>query len=253
VPTQLIWWTGILLELVIAFRAVRGRLLSKFPYFYAFVFSVLIAEIPSYLIYTLDRAAYPGWFWATDFLSLLLGCGIILEILRHVLSPYHGAEKFARTLGLVVFGAVFCFALGYSLIASGASVIERTHFELERDFLAVQALFIFAALGVVAYYRIPVGRNLKGIVLGYGLCIGASLVSFALRSFIGAGFDLWMSAEPFSYDVSLLIWAVALWSYHPNPEPSQSIRVEADYELLAARTRKALGATRSYLGRAARL
>ena len=248
--TQAIWCVGILLEIVVAVRAIRNRFVSTYPLFYAFFLSVFAGDICRHIAYSFAPVNYPAVFWATDFVSLLLGCGIVLEILRHALSSYPGAERFARTLGLIVFSAVFCIGFGYSLIFRAGSQIKTTYFVLERDFLGVQAIFIFSALAVVLYYGIPIGRNLKGIALGYGFCIGGSLVSFALRSQIGNGFDSWMLVEPLSYDVSLLIWAVTLWSCHPNPTPDTHVRIETDYELLVSRTRKALETTRSYLGRA---
>jgi hypothetical protein len=251
--TQTIWYIGILLEIVVAVRAIRNKLFSTYPLFYAFFLSVFVGDIFRNIAYSFVPVNYASVFWATDFASLLLGCGIVLEILRHALSLYRGAQRFARTLGLIVFGAVLCVGFGYSLIFRAGSGFKTTYFLLERDFLGVQAIFIFAALAVVLYYGIPIGRNLNGIALGYGFCIGGSLVSFALRSQIGIGFDTWMLVEPLSYDVSLLIWAVTLWSSHPNPIPDTHVRIEADYELLVSRTRQALEATRSYLGRATRL
>jgi hypothetical protein len=253
VLTQAIWCVGILLEIVVAVRAIGNKLFSTYPLFYAFFFSVFVGDIFRHIAYSFAPADYPLVFWPTDFVSLLLGCGIVLEILRHALAPYRGAERFARTLGLIVFSAVFCVECGYFLIFPAGSTIKTTYFALERDFLGVQAIFIFAALAVVLYYGIPMGRNLKGIALGYGLCIGGSLIFFALRSQIGIGFDRWMSIVPLSYDVSLLIWCATLWSHHPSPIPDPHVRIETDYELLVSRTRKALGTTRSHLGKATRL
>ncbi|MGH9715904.1 MAG: hypothetical protein ACRD4R_04130 [Candidatus Acidiferrales bacterium] len=230
---------------------MRGKLLSTYPFFYAFFFSVFAGDVAWSLGYSFLPIRHSAAFWASDFLSLFLGCGIVFETLRHTLSPYRGAQRFARTLGVLVFTAVFCLAVGYSISTRGALATHGTYFELERDFLAVQAIFIFAALVVITRYAIPLGRNVKGIVLGYGLCTGGSLVFFALRSQIGVRFDAWMFAERLSYDVSLLIWTVALWSLHRNPVARSSVQFEADYELLDSHARRALDATRSYVARAA--
>lgn len=254
VLTRLIWWAGNLLEVGVAFRAWRAKLWSHYPFFYLFFFTVLLADGACYLAYVFEPRSYASWYWGTDLVSLFVGCGVVLELIWRALSPYRGAQRFARTLGIMVFVGVLCFAVLYSWVAApAASIAERTHFEVERDFLAFQAIFIFAALSVIGYYAIPIGRNLKGIVLGYGLCIGGSLVSFALRSQIGIGFGAWMLIEPFSYDLALLIWVATLWSYHPNPVPHSTVRIEADYELLLSRTRRALQSARIYLGKATHL
>jgi hypothetical protein len=253
VLTQAIWCVGTFLEIVVAVRAFRIKLISTYPLFYAFFFSVFAGEIFAHIAYSFVPASYSSVFWATDFVSLLLGCGVVIEFLTHALSPYCGVQCFARTLSLIVLGAVFCVGFGYTLIFQAGSEIKTTYFVLERDFLGVQAIFILTALAVVLYYGIPMRRNLKGIALGYGFCIGGSLIPFALRSQIGIGFDRWMLVEPLSYDVSLLIWAVTLWSCDPIQISETQLRIGADHELLVSRTRQALEATRSYLGRATRL
>jgi hypothetical protein len=55
--------------------------------------------------------------------------------------------------------------------------------------------------------------------------------------------------QPLSYDVSLLIWLMALWSYCPSSVPDHTIQLEADYEAFAARTKNMLGNMKSYIGR----
>jgi hypothetical protein len=91
------------------------------------------------------------------------------------------------------------------------------------------------------------------MIFGYGLFIATSLADLALRSYPGPGAHaIWDAIQPFSYDVSLTIWMIALWSYHPNPVPDLSMRLETDYDAFATRTRHAMDGMRSYLARAAR-
>ena len=125
--------------------------------------------------------------------------------------------------------------------------------EFERDLRCVQALFIFGLLAVIFYYAIPIGRNMKGMVMGYGLYIFSSLVSLAVRAYAGPSFTkIWSVAQPLSFDATLVIWLVALWSYCPNPVPDSNIPLEQDYEALATKTRSMIDIVRSYFGKAAR-
>jgi hypothetical protein len=182
----------------------------------------------------------------------MIGCGIVLEIFRHVLRPYPGAEKFATAVGLVTFSAIFAFAFLYRLLAPDWSP-SGTVIELERDVRTVQAIFLFGIFAVISYYQIPIGKNLKGMTAGYGLYILTSLVTLAVRSYAGPQFNnVWNVIQPLSYDASLLVWVVSMWSYHPNPVPDAAIRLEEDYEALAARTKRALGTMRSRLAKAGR-
>jgi hypothetical protein len=251
-PSLIIWLTGILFDALILFRSFRNAAFAKYPFFFAYIASSLVGNILLLCVrYTIAPESYPEWYWSVQFVTLILGYGIILEILRHVLSPYPGAEKFARMVGISVFVVIFCFAVAYPFILGEWSQ-AGTEVELERDLRTVQAIFLFGLLGVISYYRIAMGKNMKGMMLAYGLYIATSLVSLAVRSY-AYGFDAaWNIIEPFSYLVSLSIWLTALWSYHPNPVPALAIRLEADYEDLVSRTQTMMGAVRSHFAKAAR-
>ncbi|MGA8766584.1 MAG: hypothetical protein WB559_06170 [Candidatus Acidiferrales bacterium] len=125
---------------------------------------------------------------------------------------------------------------------------------LQRDFLTAQAILLFGLLQVITYYGISMGRNLKGMILGYGQALGVTLIGLALRAYIGPHFQsTWSLIQQLSYTASLAIWLVGLWSYCANPVPESKIGVEADYEVLAAKTRDMVGAASTQLVKVNRL
>ena len=118
--------------------------------------------------------------------------------------------------------------------------------ELERDLRGVQSVFLFGILAVVFHYGISMGRNMKGMILGYGLYVGSSLITLATQSYAvtyaGTSFyEIWKIVQPLSWNVSLVIWTFALWSFYPNPAPKPTIRLEEDYEVFASKTRSYCG------------
>jgi hypothetical protein len=249
-------WGGNALQLLILYRAFRARTLRTYAVFYAYITSSLISSFALSIVlndFGLHSRTYATWYWPIQFATLILGCGIVLEILRHVLSSYPGAERFAMISGVVAFGGAFCLALMSSSVmltwsAAGAMV------ELERNLRTVQAIVLFGILAVISYYRIPVGRNMKGMVLGYGIYVGTSLFALAVRAYAGIWLqNVWVFAQPISFMISLSVWLVMLWSYHPNPVPESNIALEADYGALVARTKGMIGAMRSQLAKAGRL
>jgi len=245
---SVIWWLGIVLALLTLLAGYRARLLFRYPFFYAYAASVFLVWTALYFPYILRAPSYNRWYWAAEFLTLVAGYGILLEILNHVLGPYPGAAKFARTMGIAAFGMVACFAWAYPALFPRWS--PGTTIEFERDLRTVQALFLGGLLVVVSYYRITISRNMRGMIAGYGLYIATSLVSLALRSYAGMSFDtFWKIAQPLSYDLSLLIWLIALRSYTPTPIPDSGVGLDADYQELVTRTRSAV---RSYLRKTAR-
>jgi hypothetical protein len=249
------WWVvlslGLLSCVVILFRGLQARMLAKYPFFHAYILSVIVGDALLFPLRIATPEAYQRVYWGAQFLTLMIGCGIVLEIFKHVLGPYPGADRFATVVALTTFAAIFCFALAYRFLGP-MSASKGTLIELERDVRTVQAIFLFVIFAVVSYYHIPVGKNLKGMISGYGLYIGTSLVSLAFRAYSRSFDSAWNVIQPSSYDVTLLIWLVALWSYRPNPAPDSAVHLEEDYEALAARTKRALGAMRSRLAKAGR-
>jgi hypothetical protein len=250
----LIWRAAILLEVLLLLRGFRGKTLARYPFFFTYIAYALADDISGYMQYWLKGwAYYMTWFWLGEYLALIIGCGIIIEIFRCVLSPYPGAERFARIAGLATFGAIFCFAVIYPLLMPAGSH-AGTMFELERDLRTVQAIFLIGLFGIIQYYGIAIGKNMRGMILGYGLYVGALLVGMAIRSYAGVPLPgSWnVIMQQASYIAALLAWTAALWSYHPNPVPDSSIRLEEDYEAFAGRTRATLSAMRIHLVKAAR-
>jgi hypothetical protein len=256
--SRTIWYLGALLQAFILFRAFRSRILLKYPYFNAYVASGLLTTVLLYVYFfwwtrARNPGAYEKAYWIVQFCTLMIGCGIVLEIFRHILGPYPGADKFATVVAFGTFAAIFCFALAYQLLAPDWSMSKGTAFEIERDVRTVQAIFLFLIFAVIAYYRVPIGKNLRGMIAGYGLYIVTSLFTLATRAYAGPRFNrAWDVIQPCSFDVSLTIWLVALWSYQPSPAPDPSVPLEQDYEALAARTRRALVSMRSHLTKTAR-
>jgi|SRR5579863_1628822 len=242
----IIWGAGILLEVLVLARGFQKRLIGRYPFFYAYSVAVLAMAL-----LLISPRLYDRMYWAMQFVTLMIGYGILLEILNHVLAPYPGAEKFAKTLGLIAVAIIFCFALIFPHIMPHWS--PGTSIEFERDLRTVQAIFISGLLAVVSYYGIVIGKNMKGMIVGYGLYIVTSLMSLAVRAYAGQSFNaVWRVVQPLSFDISLVVWAVALWSYCPNPVPNPTITLEADYEAFVLKTRRALGSVRGHLAKGAR-
>jgi hypothetical protein len=252
--SSIIWLAGIALEGVILFRGVRAKLVSRYLNFYVYIFSLFLADGLLYWAYSAKLAAADKWSWYSGFVSLFLGCGIVLEIFRHVLAPYAGAEKFARVASYAFLGAVICFAVAYPIIGPSEKVVRALFVRMQRDFLAVQGILLIIIIQLMAYYAIPAGRNLKGMILGYGQALMVTLAALALRTYIGPRFqNSWTLVQQLSYLGSLVIWLIALWSYVPNPAPPSRINSDDDYEELASRTRKMVGAAGSSLVKVERL
>ena len=247
-----LWLSGPVLESVLLIRAVQGNFLKQYKVFYSYLSWVLLRDLSLILIYYVWPTVYRYAYWYTLFVSILLGCGVVWEVYKVALSRYPGAARMARNVLLFLF-LITMARIFVNAWNSPNWLPARTSLESERDLRVVQAALLLGLAALLAYYAIPMGRNLKGMILGYGVFLGTSLIHLSLRNSLGDSFQLWWQyIQPLAYLLVLLTWCATLWSYAPSPEPRTCPHIEADYQSLATATRKQLIAARSSLLRATR-
>jgi hypothetical protein len=244
--SSLLWPAGLLLEFVLLVRSVQTKTFTKYIYFYAYISCVFIVSAGLFIGHS-RLEFYEAWYWPTQFATLALGFGVVLEIVRQALTAYPGAERFARRASCAVFIVTFCF-VEWQVARRAMWSTQAATVELERDLRVVEALLLATILAIVFYYRIEIGKNVTGMVVGFGAYVGVSLTTLALRSFLGPRFDaVWGNLQTASYFFALIVWTVALWSYNPNPKPPKSGRGGGGYEALVHDTRAQLESVRSSL------
>jgi hypothetical protein len=245
-----IWYIGLALELAIIGRSLWTRLYLRFPIFYVymtFVFASSAWLILDYSHYSVYQKHY--WYW--EAVTILLGYGVLAEIMHRALEDFPGADRAAQFLASAIFAIIFAgLALSLSLDKNPLAIAQwRQHAgdALERDFRIVQAISLAITLAVSLYYRIEFGRNLRGLILGFGTYIGVSILSPAFRYYLGPRFDpIFQELQPMAYLFALGVWIVALWQHAnarsrpPNPE------VVHDYQKMVTQTRQKLRAVRSW-------
>lgn len=247
-----IWIAGLVLEATVVLRGLRGRFVSKYPLFYIYLAFVLLTSFSLLLIYWMRSNVYGRVYWYIEFGGVALGCGVVWELYRGALHRFPGAARMARNALLLVL-AVVC---SKAIVNNWNGVPwwpKETMVQLERDLRAVQAAAMVGLIAVISLYRIPLGRNLWGMTLGYGLLLSSNVVTLSLRAFLGSNFqNAWRYLQPVSYLTVLMIWCVALWSYTSAPLPATHANVEWNYGRLAEATKKGLRQARTHLGKATR-
>lgn len=247
-----VWLTTLALEFLLLLRAFLGELLKKYYLFYIYLACVFLQSFSLLIIYLVWPESYRAFYWYAEFVSVVLGCGVVLAVYREALRLFPGAARMARNVLLFI----LLMAVSKGLVNTWNGTLwwpSGTVVALERDLRAVQAALLIGFVIVIALYRIPLGGNLRGILLGYGLFISSNVVVLALRVFLGDSFQTaWRYLQPLSYLVVLCVWCTTLWSYKAIPVPETEPRIEHDYQLLAAATRAGLRHARASLGRAIR-
>lgn len=246
--SQILWWCANLLIAAILYRSFAGKFTSKYPYFYIYIAAVLSRDlIYAYIVYFVPglRGAF---YWHTEALLDVLAYLIILEIYELALEGCPGIQRLSR--GVIGFSlALVSLRVLYGAIGDASWRITTSSAELARDLRIMQAAFLLILLGIVVYYSIPLGRNLIGIILGYGLYAGVSVMDLAFRLIMWEDFRIWwVYVDPAAYLIALVIWSAMLWKYYPNPISEIPLGLQRDYEKLSEKVAGALSRALNHIG-----
>ena len=122
--------------------------------------------------------------------------------------------------------------------------------ELGRDLRYVEGGVLLAMLGFLAHYRVSLGRNLLGLIIGYSFWVGINVVNLSLWFLPGNEFSILLRASlPATYVIALAIWCVTLWSAQTECVQPSETDIQRDYEFLAGETQGTLTRTSSQVAR----
>lgn len=240
---NLLWITAALLEILLVTRSLRGDYFKRYPIFYSYILFVFLQSVARFAFYHLKPDWYASVYWFTEFVAIIAGCSVVFEFCRLGLKRYPGVARMAR--GGLLLAFLFTFSKVLFTAAQGAEGwTPALTFLLERDIRFVQIAATGILVAVVLLYRIPMSRNLKGIVLGYGFYLGTVVANL---TFLGAFGERVQSAasriQSSSYMLTLLIWTVALWSY--SPVQTQASLEPRSYSAICEETNEQLAQSKS--------
>lgn len=240
----IIWIGGMALEGLLLIRGWRNGTISKFPLFFFYIGLIFIQSVLLYFEARFYPVWYPGTYWAMELVDVFAGCAVVVEIYRTGLAPFPGVKKVARNALLFI----FCLTIGRVFLTAQQGWPNWSTMmtvQLERDMRFVEIGAVITLLLSLMFYSVPLGRNLGGILFGYGLFLGVNILNLTLIRTFGSTLQSVASyVQSLSYLVVLCVWVTALWAYFPRTIPeSTGCRVRT-YEAIYAETRSRLGKTR---------
>lgn len=239
------WWLGDALLVCLLWRSWTQRQIARYPYFYAYIWTVLLSDGICHVLYAAGPSTYQANWWIFEFITAIVGFGITWEIFEQMLLPYRGVQRLARGVLLTLFALVF-IRTAAAWKGTPLRSLMPTTVELEQNLRVLQALLLLVIVGLIAYYALPMGRNVKLMLWGYGTYLGVYVVLLTVRSEWGSSFDAFESVlPPLAYCVTLVVWCVGMWSFEPNPKPD--LTLEQDYDRLSRQTGRALVRLRDHL------
>ena len=250
--TNAIWWVGISLAAVVLIRGGLAGNFRKYPLFYSYIGSVLLNEIVGLLCYQFARDLYRPLYWSTELATIVASYTVMVEIFRQSLRHNPGIARKGLKLLLAAFTLTVSYAVT-DLLHGRFADATRAIAEVGRDLRYIEGTLLLLLLWLFVRYRILLGPNLLGLIIGYSFWVGINVINLALMFLSDNEFSaLARRLEPITYIATLTIWCIALWASRPEPLQPTEGEIERDYELLAAKTRSILARTSERLVRVMR-
>ena len=240
---KFIWSIAITLEVVILLRGVLTGLLKKYPLFFTYIACVLLAEIIGLLTRARAPKLYEPLYWPADLATILASYAVMVEIFRWSTRHKPGIRRLTQRALLTVFAVTVAYTAS-SFVNGKFSSASRAVAVLGRDLRYIEAGVLLLMLWLLLRYRIPLGRNLRGLLIGYSLWVGINVVNLAFLFVPGNEFsNLLRGLLPTTYALTLGVWCMTLWSFSPEGTQPAETKIERDYDALAAKTQAVLART----------
>lgn len=232
------WWFAVLLEFGVLALAWKRKLISQLPFFFGYLSLLVVNEVVmfcTYRIVGINSKTYLDAYWIIQVLCISVRAIVAYELCQHILSPFGGVWRLVRR-SLFVIASI----LGAVILAAahgGTYHITRAILTEERGLELVVASLLIAGLFFCRYYRVQVKRHLAWIALGLGFY---SIFQIADNTFLShwmshwaATFAIWEGLRHFSFNVALILWAIALWKPLPVTEKAPALLSRNEYETLS--------------------
>lgn len=206
--------TGTGLLLLIVWRGARGKFIPRFPLFYSYVIYCLcwssVIFVSTHLLSQLQWTIY----WRLFIVNLVAEFGVLVEISDHIFNPFPVIRSLGRALTIAIC-LTFSIIIIPPLFRSGSPTAALLG--LGETTSIAKAVIVCVLLVTARYYRLPLGRNISGMILGFAAYVGVSVANYALAERLGRALygNTFSMVGGLSSTLCLLIWTVALWRYEP--------------------------------------
>ncbi len=206
-----------LLEAALVIRAIEGGFLTHFRLFYSYLVFVFIWTAVTWATSFFRPESYASLYWIYFTIMLLVEFAVLVEISDHVFKPYPAVRQLGRFISIFVAAIFFSLYILSSLGRPKTS--SEAILDLAKRASLTKAVIITAILLSAYYYRLPLGRNISGMMLGFALYLSVCVANFAAAAEFGKNLyaHLLSFLFPLSYTLCLLLWTIAMWRYEPVP------------------------------------
>jgi hypothetical protein len=167
-----------------------------------------------YWIYWFRHGSYPYAFWFYFLLSIVVEFAVLVEISDHLFESFPAIRQLGRALTITIsFGLGLVYILP-TILYSHARHTALLGFALRASL--TKAAIIGALLLAAHHYRLRLGKNVAGLMLGFSIYLGVNIVNFSAEQIFSHLYAkiLWVMS-PIAYALCLAVWLIALWDFVP--------------------------------------
>jgi hypothetical protein len=210
-------YCALLLAGIVLLRGFVTRSIKQFPLFYSYIVYAFFGSVVMFLVYWLNRPAYPSVYWIYFLISILVEFSVLVEISDHIFKNLPALRFLGRAITVAISATLALFYILPVIFRASSRPPALLGFDLRAS---VTKVVVLAALFIAArHYRTALGKNVAGLMLGFSIYLAVSIGNMAAANAFGHGLYarfLWIMT-PAAYTLCLLVWTVALWNFAPEP------------------------------------
>jgi hypothetical protein len=222
---------SVFLEGLVFWRLSRHRLAFRYPYFGTYVFYTFLRDVSLFPISRYRPDLFAEVYWRTEVVSLFFRFFVNWEFFRGVFPK----DSILRDIAWKILWAVEAVVLPAILLLTWnqASSSQYHHLYLrpifEQYLSLAQAFLLLVPAGVAWYYGVPLGRNTRGLGLGFGVYLSVSAINFGSLQVFDGFFPYGRFLSPAAFIGMIVVWLWAFWEYRPSSELPGASRTHSDY------------------------
>lgn len=198
-------------EIYLITVGLTRRLYVSFFIFYIYLTVVFVRDAWGFLVIYHGFMARPlyNYYYKIELVVYILLFGIVFDLYHQVFKPFPAIHKFFRGLLLLFFvGPLILAATKFPL---GSQWWTMTMMEFGKNIRFAVALLLMLILSIVGYYKVPLNRNLKGLLFGLAFYNIVAVAISALFASQGPQLTaLWQMISVLTYMGAILIWIFSL-------------------------------------------
>jgi hypothetical protein len=213
-----IGFLGLFVEGLLLWRLLKRRQWSRYPYFSAFIAYDFLRTIFLLEAVHYQNRSFAVVYWRTEVVSLLFRFVVIWEVVRAVFSRDSTLHKLmwkvVAALMMILLPSILALSWDQALL--GHYLYRYLSPAFEQYLSLVQAVLLLAPAAVARYYGIALGRNLRGLVFGFGAYLSLCAANFASLQTWSRFFPFWRFLSVLTYIGMIVVWTWAFWNYAPS-------------------------------------